>query len=151
MMAKFGEHPDVLAALPTRPAESYANCKTGKDDWARGIRLLLIWCLPIPILVASAWIGGRYLVVVWPTLLTWMGAACLLNARRCHRLHCYLTGPYFLLLALTALLYGLGVVPLGSRGWSMLSVALVVGGPFLVYVPEWILGRYRVPAVDRRP
>jgi hypothetical protein len=49
----------------------------------------------------------------------------------------------FLLLALTSLLYGLGVVPLGSRGWSMLSVALVVGGPFLVYVPEWLLGRYR--------
>lgn len=148
-MAQFGEHATVEAAPPTRADESCANCETDKDDWARGARLLLIWCLPIAILVVSAWIGGRYLVVVWPTLLTWMGAACLLNARRCHRLHCYLTGPYFLLLALTALLYGLGVVPLGSRGWSILSVALIVGGPFLVYVPERILGRYRMPAVDR--
>src|SRR5262249_53094295 len=95
-------------------------------DWARGPRLLLVWGLPIVILAASRWIGERYLVVLWPTLLTWMGAACLLNARRCHRLHCYLTGPYFLLLALAALLYGLGVIPLGSRGWSVLSIALVV-------------------------
>ena len=106
--------------------------------------------LAYPDLVVSAWIGGRYLVVVWPTLLTWMGAACLLNARRCHRLHCYLTGPYFLLLALTAMLYGLDVVPLGSHGWTYLSVALVVGGPFLVYVPERVFGRYHVSAVDRR-
>lgn len=149
-MPKFGEHLDLLAALSTRPTESCANSDREKDDWARGTRLLLVWCLPMAILVVSAWIGGRYLVVVWPTLLTWMGVACLLNARRCHRLHCYLTGPYFLFLALTALLYGLGVVPLGSRGWSMLSVALLVGGPFLVYVPEWILGRYRVPTIDRR-
>jgi hypothetical protein len=58
MMAKSSEHPDVLAGLPT----------------------------PIAILVVSAWIGGRYRIVVWPTLLTWMGVACLLNARRCHRL-----------------------------------------------------------------
>jgi hypothetical protein len=151
MMALFGEHPNVTAAPPTRPAESYADCNTNKDDWARGTRLLVIWCLPIAILLVSAWIGGRYLIVVWPPLLTWMGVACLLNARRCRRLHCYLTGPYFLLLALTALLYGLGVVPLGSRGWGMLSLALVVVGPLLVYVPEWILGRYRRPEVDRGP
>jgi hypothetical protein len=149
-MTNVGEHLDAMGARPTRGAESCANGEPDKNDWARGTRLLLIWCLPVAILVVSAWIGPRYLVVAWPTLLAWMGVACLLNARRCHRLHCYLTGPYFLLLALTGLLYGLGVVPLGSRGWSMLSVALVIGGPFLVYVPEWALGRYRMPAVGRR-
>lgn len=136
-MAKVSEQPD------------------DKRDWARGTRLLLIWCVPIAILVGSSWIGGRYLVIVWPTLLTWMGAACLLNARRCRRLHCYLTGPYFLVLALTALLYGIGVVPLGPRGWSMLSVALIIGAPFLIYVPELAYGRYRAatgrsPSVARR-
>jgi hypothetical protein len=73
-----------------------------------------------------------------------MGAACLPNARRCQRFHCYLTGPYFLVLALTSLLYGFGILPLGARGWSMLSVDLAVGGPCLVYVPEWSFGRYRV-------
>ena len=113
------------------------------NDWARGTKLILVWCLPLVILVASAWVGERYRVVVWPALLTWMGVACLLNARRCHRLHCYLTGPYFLVLALVALLHGLDVVPLGDYGWSMLSAALLIGGPFLVFAPEWALGRYR--------
>ena len=54
-------------------------------------------------------------VLMGRRLLTWMGAACLHNARGCGRLHCYLTWPYFLLLALISLLYGVGVVPLGAR------------------------------------
>lgn len=119
-------------------------------DWARGTRLLLIWCVPGVILLLSALIAGPYRVIVWPTLLTWMGAACLMNARRCRRLHCYLTGPYFLLLALLSVLHGSGAMPLGSRGWGILSIALIVGAPFLVYFPEWIFGRYWMRAVDRR-
>jgi hypothetical protein len=121
------------------------------NDWARGARLLLIWCVPGVILLLSALIAGPYRVILWPTLLTWMGGACLINARRCRRLHCYVTAPYFLILALISLLHGLGLVPLGSRGWLLLSVAVVVGGPFLVYVPEWIFGRYRMLASDRHP
>jgi hypothetical protein len=113
-------------------------------DWARGTRLLLIWCVPGVILLLSALIAGPYRVIVWPTLLTWMGWACLINARRCRRLHCYLTAPYFLFLALISLLHGSEVLPLGPRGWLMLSIALVAGGPFLVYVPERVFGRYRM-------
>jgi hypothetical protein len=111
-------------------------------DWAHGSSVLWIWCLPIAMLLLSARIGGRIQIIAWPALLAWMGTACLINARRCRRLHCYLTGPYFLLLALAAGLYGLGVLRLGARGWSILSVALVVGGAFLVYVPERLFGRY---------
>ncbi len=57
----------------------------------------------------------RYLVIVWPGLLTFMGVTCLVNARHCGRIHCYFTGPFFLVLA----------------------------GVALCWVPEWILGRYR--------
>jgi hypothetical protein len=141
------ERSDRATKRPENAVEPCTNCETETRDWARGTRLLLIWYVPIVMLVASSWVGGPYLVAVWPALLIWMGMACLLNARRCHRLHCYLTGPYFLLLALAALLHGLDIVPLGDRGWSILSVALVVGGPFLIYVPEWALGRYRRPAI----
>jgi hypothetical protein len=111
-------------------------------DWARGTRLLLIWCLPLAGLLISNQGGGLVQIVAWPTLLTWMGIACLLNARGCRRLHCYLTGPFFLLLAVISLLHGLGTVPLGTRGWSTLSLVLLIGGLFLFYVPEWLLGRY---------
>jgi hypothetical protein len=121
------------------------------NDWARGSRLLLIWCLPMLILLGSAAVGGPYLSILWPSLLTWMGAACLINAQRCRRLHCFLTGPYFLLLAVMALMHGFDVVSLGPHGWLILSAALVIGGPFLVYVPEWALGHYRsVPLQGQR-
>ena len=140
---------DEPPALPTpKPTSAETLCvgkecePTSRGDWARGTSFILIWCLPIVFLALSAWMGGRFQLIAWPTVLAWMGAACLLNARRCRRLHCYLTGPYFLFLALTSLLYGLGVLPLGVRGWSMLSVALAVGGPFLFYVPERLFGRY---------
>ncbi len=112
------------------------------SDWARGTRLLLIWCLPLAGLVISDQVGGLLQEVAWPTLLTWMGIACLLNARGCRRLHCYLTGPFFLLLAAISLLYGLGTLALGTHGWSTLSIVLLVGGLFLFYVPEWLFGRY---------
>ncbi|MGH8132290.1 MAG: hypothetical protein ACRETP_03520 [Steroidobacteraceae bacterium] len=109
-------------------------------DWARSLRGWLTWGIPVAILVISP---ERYLVIVWPTALTFMGVACLLNARRCGRIHCYATGPFFLLLAILGLLYGIGVLPLGARGWTTLSIALVIGSAVLICVPEWVFGRYR--------
>lgn len=126
-----------------KPMSSNTDGTTGCADWARGTRGWLIWGIPAAILVISPEIGTRYLVIVWPTLLAFMGAACLLNARRCGRIHCYATGPFFLLLAGVALLYGIGVLPLGANGWSTLCSAFVIGGVTLCCVPEWILGRYR--------
>ena len=116
------------------------NCSSGRADWTRGVRGCLIWGVPLTLLVISP---ERYLVVAWPTLLTFMGAVCLLNAQRCGRIHCYFTGPFFLLLAGVGVLYGIGVLPLGARGWSKLSLALVIGSAVLLYVPERTLGRYR--------
>lgn len=135
---------------PTRPVAAREPAMTDEvsparrnADSTRGIRGCLTFGVPIAILLISSDIGTRYLVVVWPSLLTFLGVACLLNARRCGRTHCYVTGPFFLLLAGIALLYGIGVLPLGARGWSTLSLALVVGSVVLCCVPEWIFGRYR--------
>jgi hypothetical protein len=85
----------------------------------------------------------RSLVAVWPLALLWMGVACLWNAARCGRVHCYFTGPFFLLLALLSLLHGLGIVSLGPNGWQGIGVALLVGGCLLACAPELLLGRYR--------
>jgi hypothetical protein len=85
-MLQNAEHPvtDGVCA-PTRRA-----------DWAHGVRGCLTWGMPAALLIISP---AQYFVIVWPTLLTFMGVACLLNARRCGRIHCYFTGPFFLLLA----------------------------------------------------
>jgi hypothetical protein len=120
--------------------------KAARTDWASGLRGCLTWGIPVALLILSP---VRYFAIVWPTLLTFMGVACLLNVRRCGRTHCYFTGPFFLLLALIGLLYGLDVVPLGARGWSTLSIALAVGSVALICVPERLLGRYRSSAVHR--
>jgi hypothetical protein len=130
--------------LVLRNAESEiggnGGCAEAPSDWARGWRGCLIWGIPAGALFASP---QRYLVLVWPVLLTFMGAACILNAGRCGRVHCYVTGPFFLLLAVLSLLYGVGVLPLGAHGWSTLSALLVIGSVVLICVPEWFVGRYR--------
>jgi len=129
----------------TRARAACDGCDvSAPNDWARGLRLFLIWGVPAAILLVTAFLAGRYRVIFWPILLTWMGSACLLNAHRCRRLHCYLTAPFFLSLAVISLLHGSGVLALGARGWLMLSIALFVGGPLLIYVPERAFGRYRM-------
>ena len=126
-----------------RRVGSWGSVKAPRTDWASGVRGCLIWGIPAALLIMSP---VQYFVIVWPAALTFMGLACLLNARRCGRVHCFVTGPFFLLLALVGLLYGLGVLPLGARGWSMLSIGLVVGSVVLICVPEWLFGRYRASA-----
>ena len=50
-----------------------------------------------------------------------MGVACIVKALRCGRVHYYLTGPFFLLMALIALSYGLGILHLSGNGWNLLA------------------------------
>jgi hypothetical protein len=132
-------------------SRSVTDICTGKrHDLASGLRLWLIFILPIIFLSLTGSVRTPlmdralvpYLVVIWPVLLIFMGAACLYNARNCGRLHCYITGPFFLLLALVALLYGLGWLPFGSHGWKWLADMLVIGGIALTLVPEWLFGKY---------
>lgn len=118
-------------------------------DWASGVRGCLTFGIPAAILLISPTIGTRYLVILWPALLTFMGAACLLNARRCGRTHCYVTGPFFLILAGVALLYGMGILPLGTRGWSTLSATFAIGGIVLCCLPEVLMGRYQSSATEK--
>jgi hypothetical protein len=64
------------------------------------------------------------------------------NALRCGRVHCYLTGPFFLLMALIALSYGLGILRLGGNGWNLLGLTTLIGAIALC-PPEMFLGKYR--------
>jgi hypothetical protein len=71
-----------------------------------------------------------------------MGVACLVNASRCGRVHCLLTGPFFILGALASLGYGLSVLPLGPSGWNWIGIGTIVGGLSLACLPELLVGRY---------
>jgi hypothetical protein len=76
-----------------------------------------------------------------------MGTACTANAVRCGRLHCYITGPFFLVMAVVTLLYGLGIVPLGVHGWSLIGLTILVGAIALCCLPELFFGKYRKGSV----
>ncbi|HEY6325432.1 MAG TPA: hypothetical protein VIW73_02810 [Candidatus Cybelea sp.] len=66
-----------------------------------------------------------------------------MNALRCHRVHCYATGPFFMAMAAVALLYGLSTASLGAHGWNLLGAIAIGGALLLYYVPERLFGTYR--------
>ena len=72
-----------------------------------------------------------------------MGVACIVNALRCGRVHCYLTGPFFLLMALLALSNSLDMLHLGGNGWNLLGLMTLIGAIALWCLPEMLLGKYR--------
>ncbi len=72
-----------------------------------------------------------------------MGIGCVANAVRCGRVHCYVTGPFFLVMAAVALLFGVGALALGKYGWNLLGAVALVGALVLIYVPERLFGTYR--------
>ncbi len=106
---------------------------------------IAIYWFPIAVLIASGFfaIGNAWRSAIWAIALVTMGGGCVVNALRCGRVHCYATGPFFLLMAAVAVLYALGVVPLGPRGWNTIALVTLVGGVALYYLPELFFGRYR--------
>ncbi len=112
------------------------------NDWAgAGKRRLVIWGLPALGLVVTGYLDLE--LHAWPLLLLWMGLACVLNARRCRRLHCYFTGPFFIAMSALSLLHGLKLVPLGTDGWNWLGWTILVGWLLLHYGIEAVFGKYR--------
>ena len=118
--------------------------ETGQQDWVASSRAYIIaWGIPTAALVLGILLPTPARTIIWSTALIWMGAACILNALRCGRLHCYLTGPFFLLMAAATLLHGFEFLWLGPNGWLWLGLTLVVvGGGLLWYLPERLWGKY---------
>lgn len=112
-----------------------------EHDLFQGVSCWLLWGLPAAMVVA----GG-----FWPSARPWLwtlafalaGGACLVNARRCGRRHCYLTGPVLLVGALAALLHSLGWIALS---WQVI-LDIVVVGALVGCALECCLGRYVRPA-----
>src|SRR5713226_4723178 len=104
-----------------------------------------LFCLPAIAIVATGnhRVGGGWRTVVWTAALSIMGAACLANAVRCGRIHCYITGPFLLMMAVVTLLYGVGVLPLGGYGWNVIGLTILVGAVALSWLPEMFFGKYR--------
>jgi len=112
------------------------------DLTRRKVARFVLWQLPVIVIIAGSFGGTVWHTMLWTTALTLAGTACIVNAARCGRLHCYFTGPFLLLGAVVTLTYGLGVLPLGADHWGLIGVVLAVGSCFFVFVPEWRWGKY---------
>ena len=124
--------------------ESNATTCKSRDILSSRKRVFILYWLPaIAIVVAGApAISSGWRTVVWTVALATMSGACIVNAVRCGRVHCYLTGPFFLLMALVALSYGLGILHLGWNGWNLLGLVTLIGAITLWFLPEMFLGKY---------
>ena len=114
-------------------------------DWRT---YLLAWGIPSAAVIAGGFIGPPARTMVWITALLWMGSACLLNARRCGRTHCRITGPYYFILIGPVLLQGAGLVSFGSYAWWLLGGAILLGGKAVWWASERVWGPYS-PRLDR--
>jgi hypothetical protein len=120
------------------------SCKSRDMLSSRWRVLVLYWLPAVAIVVAGApAVSSHWRTVIWTVALATMGVACIVNALRCGRVHCYLTGPFFLLMALIALSYGLGILHLWGKGWNLLGLMTLVGAIALWCLPEMFLGKYR--------
>jgi hypothetical protein len=120
------------------------TCRS-RDILSSRRRVLILYWLPASAIVVAGApaISSGWRTVVWTVALATMGMACVVNGLRCGRVHGYLTGPFFLLMALVALSYGLGILRLGGNGWNLLGLITLIGAMALWCLPEMFLGKYR--------
>jgi hypothetical protein len=114
------------------------------EDWAGNLRgFLVAWGIPSLVLIGAAFVDPFARTLAWSGALAWMGAACLINARRCGRMHCRYTGPYYLLLIIPVALHGFGIMPLGQWAWWVLGALILFGTKVIWWATERAWGKYR--------
>jgi hypothetical protein len=105
--------------------------------------ILFWWGLPLVIGVLSnlPHLAQRADAGVWAIVFAWMATGCALNARRCHRVHCFISGPVLLAGAVFAALAASGVIePAAGTFSNVINVTLLLA--LLSFAPEIVWKRY---------
>jgi hypothetical protein len=109
--------------------------------------VVAVWYLPTLLVLAGLFAPGAR-AWLWIPSFAVMGIACLINARRCGRLHCFVTGPLFLAGAVATVLDAFEITNLGGR----LIAGIVIIGTVVGYGLEWKYGTYaRTSRTNRFP
>jgi hypothetical protein len=110
---------------------SHSGCGPQQSDvLCSGTKMFLFWCLPSVAFALGFFVSPGLKTILWTLSLGFMGALCLLNASRCGRIHCYFTGPFFILGAVTSLGYEAVVELAKARLRSLASRVQFVIGDF---------------------
>ena len=115
--------------------ESSQSCEP--RDLTRQRWSQFLWAVSLLAFVAG-WLFPGFRAVLWPVGLMLAGLLCVANAARCGRLHCYITGPLFLLGGIVSALRGCGVL---SWSWDTIGTLMVVG-LVTAYLSECCAGKY---------
>lgn len=112
------------------------NDTGSRDLVASPVGFVLHWGVPIFAMLAVIGVPHPIKTWVWVASLVWMGTACLWNARRCGRRHCFWTGPFFLVMTLPVLIYGYGYGPPGAGGWRWIGFSIGLSTFLIVAITE---------------
>jgi len=123
------------------------SAKQSNRDWAaKPLTFMLYWGLPIVAMLAAIFTLHPAKTLIWTAALLWMGCLCILNALRCGRVHCFFTGPFFIVMSIVVVMHGYEIVWLGAEGWKWLGLSIGLGGGGLWCLTEKIIGRYGRPS-----
>lgn len=113
------------------------------NDLARpGVAARLLWGGPMVLFVAGCFVDAPWRPIAWIVALGVAGGACLENARRCGRRHCFFTGPFYLLMAVLTAVYWIGWLPVTWVTWGAIAATVGAGSLLLQWLPERFWGRY---------
>ncbi|MGH8220060.1 MAG: hypothetical protein ACREUT_16075 [Steroidobacteraceae bacterium] len=100
------------------------------------------WGLPILGGLSSNFLGLSLAqaAFLWAGAFAWMGTGCALNAWRCARRHCFISGPVLWLGAMAAALVGTGIVSAPHALEDVVNATVVLA--VVSWLPEWFWGRY---------
>ena len=118
------------------------NGVKNQDLTSDRLRAFLLWGVPRIGFFIGVFANPALRTILWSSSLFIAGTACLINAFRCGRLHCYFTGPFYLLMATLSLFYGLGFLDFGALGWVWIGGVVVIVAPILTRLPERLSGKY---------
>ncbi len=120
------------------------STKQRDDDFAsKALPFWVLWGGPLAVMFSLNFLSlpVEWTIGILAAGFTWMGVGCAINARRCHRRHCYFASPILLIGAVLVLLVGFGYINLGSDG-----LTYVTWGTFvlvlLTFLPEKLFGKY---------
>lgn len=120
------------------------DVESNNDLAASPLPFWLLWGAPIAIMLSMNFVRlpAAWAIGVISVCFAWMGIGCAINARRCHRRHCYYSSPILLAGAAISLLVGFGFVNLGPYGlmyvtWGIFALVM------LTFLPEKFFGKYR--------
>lgn len=123
---------------------STAKSLAARDNARNPVRWFVSWGVPILVmaLVNVVLQPGALQMGAIVASFAWIGTACLANATRCSRVHCWFTGPWCLMTALCLLGVSLHTPILGQLPFTTVTNIGGAGAVVLWLLPELFLGKY---------